>query len=65
VEDGHTGLLVPPGDAEALADALRTIAGGGIDLSTMGKAAMVEGQRSLDINTIGRHYDRILSQVSR
>jgi colanic acid/amylovoran biosynthesis glycosyltransferase len=65
LDDGYTGLLVPPDDADALTDALRMVADGAVDLSTMGKAAAVEAERSLDINTIGRSYDRILTQVSQ
>jgi glycosyltransferase involved in cell wall biosynthesis len=58
VRDGETGWLVPPGDAPALADALRTALGSGPALATMGVAgrALVEAEFSWD-----RSADRMLA----
>lgn len=61
LEDGQTGLLVPPGDVEALADVLRRMADGAVDLATMGKAAAEEAERSLDVNTVGQRYDQVIA----
>jgi glycosyltransferase involved in cell wall biosynthesis len=38
VDDGRTGLLVPPGDPEALADAIVALAGDGSRVAAMGAA---------------------------
>jgi glycosyltransferase involved in cell wall biosynthesis len=58
VRDGVTGWLVPPGDAPALARALRTAIGAGTKLATMGVAgrALVEAEFSWD-----RSADRMLA----
>jgi len=58
VRDGVTGWLVPPGDAPALARALRTAIGTGTALATMGVAgrALVEAEFSWD-----RSVDRMLA----
>jgi glycosyltransferase involved in cell wall biosynthesis len=58
VRDGVTGWLVPPGDAPALARALRTAIGAGTKLATMGGAgrALVESEFSWD-----RSVDRMLA----
>ncbi|WP_128773499.1 glycosyltransferase [Actinomyces oricola] len=39
VEDGRTGILLPPGDAVALAGAIARVAGGQVDLAGLARAA--------------------------
>ena len=58
VRDGETGWLVPPGDAPALARALRTAVGSRAALAPMGAAgrALVEAEFSWD-----RSADRMLA----
>jgi glycosyltransferase involved in cell wall biosynthesis len=55
--DGVTGLTVPPGDAKALADALRTLVGDGDLRARMGAAAR---ERVLRDFTIGRMVDQTI-----
>jgi glycosyltransferase involved in cell wall biosynthesis len=57
VRDGETGLLVPPGDAAALAAALRTLADDGARRQRMGAAAAVEARRQ---HTWVQRAERIL-----
>jgi glycosyltransferase involved in cell wall biosynthesis len=64
VVDGKTGLLVPPGDVDALAAALRKVASGAVDLDALGTAAADEAARSLDIGEVGRAYDQVMSDAA-
>jgi glycosyltransferase involved in cell wall biosynthesis len=62
--DGKTGLLVPPGDVEALAAALGRVVTGEVDLDALGRAAADEAVRSLDIGEVGRAYGRIMTEAA-
>jgi glycosyltransferase involved in cell wall biosynthesis len=50
VVDGTTGLLVPPGDAEALAAALATLAGAPDEARRLGLAGRVHAEAQLDVD---------------
>jgi glycosyltransferase involved in cell wall biosynthesis len=56
IEDGRTGILVPPGDVEALAAALRSVVDGHVDLAALAARAAEEASRSLDIRSVGSAY---------
>ncbi len=57
VADGETGLLVPPGDARALAAALTRLAGDPAEAAAMGKAAW---ERVRDRHDPADHVDALL-----
>lgn len=63
IDDRVTGLLVPPGDVAALADALRTIVDGDIDLRQLASEAMAAAERDLDIRRVGERYGEILASA--
>jgi glycosyltransferase involved in cell wall biosynthesis len=63
--DGETGLLVPPGDVDALAQVLDRVVRGDVDLAALSAAAAVEAQRTLDIGAIAGVYDQVLDEVKR
>lgn len=58
IEHGRTGLLCPPGDPEALAGALCTLAGDGPLRDRLGRAAREQAVRRHGWNTVA---DRILA----
>ena len=65
VEDGVTGRLVPPGDAEALADALIDIQrdpAGAARLADAGRARVLA---SFDLRTNTRHLAERFIEVAR
>jgi glycosyltransferase involved in cell wall biosynthesis len=62
VRDGVDGLLVPPGDVSALADALRVVVANPEAGRTMGKQAR---ERVCDEFTIGRCVDGLLETYAR
>jgi glycosyltransferase involved in cell wall biosynthesis len=64
IVDGKTGLLVQPGDVDALAAALRKVASGAVDLDALGTAAADEAARSLDIGEVGRAYDQVMADAA-
>lgn len=65
IEDGRTGVLVPPDDPPALAAALTAVTSGTVDLDAMGRAAADEAARSLDIAAVGRAYEVLLRAAAR
>ena len=65
IDDGVTGLLVPPGDVGALSATLAKVLSGSIDLDALGRAAAAEAARSLDIGAIGAAYGQVLASVAR
>jgi glycosyltransferase involved in cell wall biosynthesis len=62
IRDGVDGLLVPPGDASALADALRVVVADPEAGRTMGKQAR---ERACDEFTTGRCVDGLLETYGR
>jgi colanic acid/amylovoran biosynthesis glycosyltransferase len=64
VDDGLTGLLVPPGDRDALAATLTKVVSGSVDLDLLGKAAATEAARALDIAAIGAAYSEVLADAA-
>jgi glycosyltransferase involved in cell wall biosynthesis len=65
IDDGVTGMLVPPADVDALSAALAKVLSGSIDLDAMGRAAASEATRSLDIGAIGAAYGQVLTRIAR
>jgi glycosyltransferase involved in cell wall biosynthesis len=63
VEDGRTGLLVPPGDVGALAEALQAVITGRVDLAEMGAQAAAEAAARLDIRAVAEAYEDLLRQA--
>ena len=58
VEDGVTGILTPPGDAPAMADAFERLLSNPRRRTEMGRAA----RRRIEANfSIGEQVDRLLS----
>ena len=64
LDDGHTGLLVPPGDVDALAAVLRAVIAGDVDLAGIGAAAATEAAASLDIRAVGSAYEQLLRSAA-
>lgn len=65
LDDGETGILVPPGDVAALAGALRAVADGTLDLERLGRASAQAAEAFLDITAIGSRYDHVLAEAAR
>lgn len=65
IDHGVTGLLVPPGDVDALSASLAKVLSGSIDLDALGRAAAAEAARSLDIGAIGAEYGQVLASIAR
>jgi colanic acid/amylovoran biosynthesis glycosyltransferase len=64
IDDGLDGLLVPPGDVDALAAALDKALTGGVDLAALGRAAAATARRSLDISTVGAAYASVFAAAA-
>ena len=66
IVDGVTGLLFPPGDADALANALRTLACDGVRCRTMGLAARDRAHAQFTaarmVGRLGEVYDELLGR---
>jgi glycosyltransferase involved in cell wall biosynthesis len=64
VEDGHSGRLVPPGDAEALAGALSSLAGDERSRVAMGAAARAVALARFDERDVLEGYRALFREVS-
>jgi glycosyltransferase involved in cell wall biosynthesis len=56
VKDGERGLLVPPGDVDALAGAMRWMAENPREAQEMGRTAQ---RYAYEVHSAGRHYERL------
>jgi alpha-maltose-1-phosphate synthase len=63
VEHGHTGLLVPPGDPEALADALNTLVRDPAKAATMGKAGRERAVTEFSWTTIAAQTAQLYASL--
>ena len=61
VEDGVSGLLVPPGDVEAVAGALARLLGDASLCAAMGNAGRAKVEAEF---TVEREAERLLAQIS-
>lgn len=64
VDHGVDGLLVAPGEVDALAAALGAALDGGVDLAALGRAAAAKAERTLDIGAVGAAYARVVDEVA-
>jgi len=64
VTDGSTGLLVPPGDAEALAAAMRRLAHDGALRRTMSQAAFAHARAHLNARVQSAALEKLLLEVA-
>jgi glycosyltransferase involved in cell wall biosynthesis len=65
VEDGRTGLLVPPGDAAALAEALDRLLSRPDLRREMGGRAAAAVRARFDAEKMIRAYEKLYQQISR
>lgn len=56
VEDGRTGILVPPGNPQAMAQAIRELAKDGRRRRVIGEAAMIEVRKKYTIGSTSQSY---------
>lgn len=64
IEDGVTGLLVPPRDAEALAEAIHTLLASPALRAEMGHAARERAERLFDIRSVVATHLEIYRELS-
>ncbi|MGH3794565.1 MAG: glycosyltransferase family 4 protein [Pseudonocardiaceae bacterium] len=63
VEDGVSGLLVPPADPEALQTALRRVITDPLTRSRLGTAALQRARREFDVDVVWKRVDALYREV--
>ncbi|TVP58433.1 MAG: glycosyltransferase family 1 protein [Gemmatimonadales bacterium] len=63
VEDGETGILVPPGDPEAFGSAVVKLLGDPALRKSMGRAGRDRVKRHFSISTVARRYESLYGEV--
>lgn len=63
VRDGETGLLVPPNDPDALAEALRSLLANPATARQLGVAGREHVQRAFSVDAYVDHYEAFLQEV--
>jgi glycosyltransferase involved in cell wall biosynthesis len=65
VEDGSTGALVPPGDADALASAISTLLGDPARLATWGRRAREVAEERFSLDRVVRRVESLYDELLR
>ncbi|MGI8992324.1 MAG: glycosyltransferase [Bryobacteraceae bacterium] len=65
VEDGVSGLLVPPGDSATLASAIRRLLDNAGERASMGRFAATRAQERFDCPVMVRAYERLYEKLLR
>lgn len=65
VEDGKTGLLVQPGDSDALSEAIQTLLNAPDVAATMGRAGRQRVERELNWTNVARQYIEVYEAALR
>lgn len=65
VDDGKTGLLVAPGDVEAIAGAIKTLLADAPRRSEMGRAAAGLARRRFDARSLMASWEQLLQELAR
>jgi glycosyltransferase involved in cell wall biosynthesis len=63
IDDGREGLLVPPGDVRALADALASLLSDRDQRAALGEAAMVRAHRDFTIQVMADRYEALYREA--
>lgn len=64
IEDGRSGLLVPPDDVEALGAALRAVLTDADRRHALGRAARARASAEFDIDVVWRRFDALYTSLS-
>lgn len=65
IEDGHSGLLVPPDDVDALVAALLRVLGDAELRDRLGSAARARVRERFDLDVVWRRFDALYEEVRR
>jgi glycosyltransferase involved in cell wall biosynthesis len=65
IRDGESGLLVPSGDAEALANGIGTLLADRAFREKLGRAAGDEARRTYDLDAVTRRIERLYEEIYR
>jgi glycosyltransferase involved in cell wall biosynthesis len=65
VEDGTSGLLVPPGDVDRLTDALRRVVTDDTLRNRLADAAHVRATENFDVDVVWRRFDELYGELAR
>ncbi|MFC4949912.1 glycosyltransferase family 4 protein [Pseudonocardia sp. GCM10023141] len=65
IDDGRSGLLIPPDDVEALGAALRRVLGDADLRSALGRAARERVLADFDLDVVWRRFDALYRDASR
>jgi glycosyltransferase involved in cell wall biosynthesis len=63
IEHGRTGLLVPEGDAQALADAIAQLLADPVQAEHMGQAARAAVQSQFDMRLMQARYSHLFKSL--
>ena len=64
IDHGRTGLLVPEGDAQALADALADLLTHPEGAEALGRAARAQAEQAFDVSHMHARYEALLRRVA-